>query len=81
MQNTSYFFSVVTSPGLAFSGRLRLVHADGHHDSVGGGGEDLQGRAASALQDLQQDVRGRVPAVMPLYAARHLPGYGVPSMV
>lgn len=48
--------SSVTSPGLAFSGRLRLVHADGYHDSLRGGGEDLQGRAASVLQDLQQDV-------------------------
>lgn len=33
--------SVVTSPGLAISGRLRLVHADGHNDSVGVGWQDL----------------------------------------
>lgn len=73
MQISSYFFGVVTSPCLAFGGRLRLVHADGHHDSVGGGGEDLKGRAASALQDLQQDVRGRVPAAVPPRSPRHLP--------
>lgn len=74
MQNTGYFSSMVTSPGLVFKGRLRLVHADGHHESVGRGRKHLQGRAASALQDLQQDVRGRVPAVVPPHAACHLPG-------
>lgn len=74
--------SVVTSPGLAFSGRLRLVHADGHNDSVGGGGgQDLKGRASSALQDLQQDVRGWVPAAVLPHGASHLTSYGVASLV
>lgn len=40
---------------------LRLVHTDGHHNSVRGGREDLQGSATSPLQDFQQGVRGRVP--------------------
>lgn len=63
------------------SGRLRLVHADSHHESVGWGGEHLQGRAASALQGLSQDVRGRVPTAAWPRAARHLPGYGAPPCV
>ncbi|TNN79708.1 hypothetical protein EYF80_010082 [Liparis tanakae] len=71
----------VTSPGPGFKERRRLLHADRHQDSVEGGGERLQGRAASALQDLQQDVRGRVPAVVPPRAARHLPGSEVASAV
>lgn len=71
----------VTSAGPGFSERQRLLHADCHQDSVEGGGERLQGRAASALQDLQQDVRGRVPAVVPPRAARHLPSYVVASAV
>jgi len=74
MQSTCYSSGVAASPGLVLSGRLRLVHDDSHHQSVGGGGEDLQGRAASAPQDLKQDVRGRVPAVMPRHSGRHLPG-------
>lgn len=49
-------FKVVTCSALASSGRPRLIHADSHHDSVGRGGEDLQSRAASALQNLERDI-------------------------
>lgn len=74
------FFSVVTSAGLALGDGLRLVHAYSRHDRVGGG-EELQGRSALPLQNPQQDVRGRAPAVMPLHSGQHLPGEGAASLM
>lgn len=73
---------MVTSAGLALGDGLRLVHADSHHDRVGGGGgEELQGRSALPLQNPQQDVRGRAPAVMPLHSGQHLTGEGVACLM